>query len=144
MQIFFIRTIKEGYTGCPVIVRFIQRLFKIVLNITKHQSGIYLGTPIHRFNAFLYRTPDPFRTFIIEFIINHRIISIQRPFSPILAHHLASHGRPREHCGRNSFMIGFHRFGNGIHHTSDGIQTEIDPTLVFHRILLTPTDPVLF
>ena len=52
MQIFFIRTIKEGYTGCPVIVRFIQRLFKIVLNITKHQSGIYLGTPIHRFNAF--------------------------------------------------------------------------------------------
>lgn len=60
MQIFFIRTIKEGYTGCPVIVRFIQRLFKIVLNITKHQSGIYLGTPIHRFNAFLYRTPDPF------------------------------------------------------------------------------------
>lgn len=70
MQIFFIRTIKEGYTGCPVIVRFIQRLFKIVLNITKHQSGIYLGTPIHRFNAFLYRTPDPFRTFIIEFIIN--------------------------------------------------------------------------
>ena len=69
MQIFFIRTIKEGYTGCPVIVRFIQRLFKIVLNITKHQSGIYLGTPIHRFNAFLYRTPDPFRTFIIEFIL---------------------------------------------------------------------------
>ena len=45
MQIFFIRTIKEGYTGCPVIVRFIQRLFKIVLNITKHKSGIYLARP---------------------------------------------------------------------------------------------------
>ena len=45
MQIFFIRTIKEGYTGCPVIVRFIQRLFKIVLNITNISPAYILARP---------------------------------------------------------------------------------------------------